>query len=274
VAYSRVGAWERAYECARRGLKIAGATATDPVDARLVFARMQLAMIEASNREWDPCLDLLRQIPEPQAAEEITPPLYMAISLRGYALASSGKPAQGIRILQTAIEWAEAARHRVFHYLPRLFLAESLLLAGQTRRAESENSTGLRDARQAGNRWAGAVALKLSAEIGARLSAPDWSRVESDLIEAMGLFRQIRARPDLARTYLSLRRLYDRAGQTAWAVDCHFRDTTIFDELGMDGELRQAQGRAAGDRKGAVVIADMPLRGPNAGEGSRFKVEG
>ncbi|MGE5251700.1 MAG: hypothetical protein ACM3QS_15970, partial [Bacteroidota bacterium] len=95
-------------------------------------------------------------------------------------------------------------------------------------------------------------------------SNPDWPRVESDLIDAMNIFRQIRARPDLARTYLSLRRLYDRAGQAAWAVDCHFRATTIFDELGMDEELRLAQGRAAGDRKGAVVIYDMPLRGPNA----------
>ena len=150
-----------------------------------------------------------------------------------------------------------------------------MLIAGQARKAESENARGLADARQSGNRWAAAVGLKLSADIGTRLSAPDWQRVEADLIEAMGLFRQIRARPDLARTYLSLRRLYDRAGQTAWAVDCHFRATTIFEELGMDEELRQAQGRAAGDRKGAVVIADMPLRGPNAAvEGLKFKVQG
>ena len=32
----------------------------------------------------------------------------------------------------------------------------------------------------------------------------------------------------------------------------------------MDEELRLAQGQAAGDRRGAVVISDMPLRGPNA----------
>ena len=96
-----------------------------------------------------------------------------------------------------------------------------------------------------------------------RLNRPNWLQVEADLIEAMSLFRQIRARPDLARTYLSLRRLYDRAGQTAWAVDCHFRATTIFDELGMDEELRLTQGQAARDRRGAVVISDMPLRGPN-----------
>jgi hypothetical protein len=166
-------------------------------------------------------------------------------------------------MIQLATEWAERAKHRVFHYLPRLFLAESLLIAGQIKRAQSENERALQEARQAGNRWAAGIALKLAAEIGTRFASPDWPQVETNLIHAMNLFRQIRARPDLARTYLSLRRLYDRAGQTAWAVDCHFRATTIFDELGMDEELRLAQGQAAGERKGAVVIHDMPLRGPN-----------
>jgi hypothetical protein len=86
------------------------------------------------------------------------------------------------------------------------------------------------------------------------------------LIESMQILRQIRARPDLARTFLSLRRLYDRAGQIAWAVDCHFRATAIFEELGMVEELRSAQGQAAGHRSGAVVISDMGLRGPNPSE--------
>jgi hypothetical protein len=57
--------------------------------------------------------------------------------------------------------------------------------------------------------------------------------------------------------------LYDRAGQIAWAVDCHFRATSIFDELGMDNELRFAQGQAARERRGAVVIPNLPLKGPN-----------
>jgi tetratricopeptide (TPR) repeat protein len=263
VAYSRVGAWKRAYQAARRGLKIAETATNQSMDARFVFACMQLAMIEASHRKWDACLDTLSAIAEPQPPDEMTPPLYMAMSLRGYALANIGKTAQGMRAIQSAMEWAESTKHRVFHYLPRLFLAESLLIGGQIRRAQTEEERALKEARHAGNRWAVGIALKLSAEIGTRLSSPNWSQVEADLIESMNLFRQIRARPDLARTYLSLRRLYDRAGQSAWAVDCHFRATTIFDELGMDEELRLALGQVAGERRGAVVISNMPLRGPN-----------
>jgi len=263
VAYSRVGMWDRAYETAQRGLEIADSTTSGNLDARSVFARMQLAMVEAGHRKWDACLDTLNVIEEPQVLEEITPPLYMALSLRGYALANSGKTKQGLRTLQTAMKWAEETKHRVFHYLPRLFLAESLLIDGKVMPAQAENDKALKDSRQAGNRWTTGFGLKLSAEIGIRLNKPDWLKIETDLIESANLFRQVRARPDLARTYLSLRRLYDRAGQTAWAVDCHYRATTIFDELNMDEERRLAQGQAAGERRGAVVISDMPLRGPN-----------
>ena len=141
---------------------------------------------------------------------------------------------------------------------------ENELAAGQPQRAQRENERALKESNTSGNRWAVAIALRVGAEIGTHAASPNWGQVEANLIDAVNIFRQIRARPDLARTYLALRRLYDRAGQTAWAVDCHFRATTIFEEMGMDEELRRAQGQAAGERKGAVVISNMPLRGPNA----------
>ena len=266
IAYSRVGAWERAYQSAERGLEVAEATSGGNPDARTTFARMQLAMIYAGSRKWDTCLELLDPIPESNFPEEITPPLYMVLSLRGYALANKGATGKGIQAIRTAIEWADRVGHRVFHYLPRLFLAESLFIGDQIQQAWVESERALKEARQSGNRWAVGIALKIRADIRARSPHPDWTQVELDLIESMHLLRQIRARPDLARTYISLRRLYDRAGQIAWAVDCHFRATTIFDELFMEDELRFAQGQAAGERQGAVVIPNLPLRGPNVPE--------
>lgn len=263
VAYSRVGAWERAIAVSERGLSMAEAESGGSLDATTTFARMQLAMVQAGLHRWDECLRTLSPIPEPRGVEEITPPLYMVLSLRGYAQVQSGEAASGIETIQFAVRWAEQVGHRVFQYLPRLFLAESLLLAGKTQPALNEAKVALRETQQAGNRWATGIALKLLADINTRLPSPTWTQIETDLIESMHLLRQIRARPDLARTYLSLRRLYDRAGQIAWAVDCHFRATTIFDELKMENELRFAQGQAARERQGAVVIPNLPLRGPN-----------
>jgi DNA-binding SARP family transcriptional activator len=263
VAYSRVGAWGRAIDVSQRGLSMAEADSGGSLDATTIFARMQLAMVQAGTRKWDECLSILSPIPEPQDFEEITPPLYMVLSLRGYALAQNGEAVAGSKLIQSAVSWAEQVGHRVFHYLPRLFLAESLFLAEKTQPALREIKLALLEAQQSGNRWAVGIALKLQADISTRLPSPQWTQIESDLIESMHLLRQIRARPDLARTYLSLRRLYDRAGQIAWAVDCHFRATTIFDELEMDNELRFAQGQAARERQGAVVIPNLPLKGPN-----------
>ena len=263
VAYSRVGAWERAIAVSERGLSMAEAGSGGGLDATAIFARMQLAMVQANLHRWDTCLDLLSPVSGATDFEEITPPLYMVLSLRGYALAQKGETGTGAQLIQSAIHWAEQVNHRVFHYLPRLFLAESFFLGGKIQPALKEVKIALREAHQAGNRWATGIALKLQADINTRIHSPQWTQIESDLIESMHLLRQIRARPDLARTYLSLRRLYDRAGQIAWAVDCHFRATSIFDELEMDNELRFAQGQAARERQGAVVIPNLPLQGPN-----------
>lgn len=261
VAYARVGAWERAFSSARRGLELALESYGEG-HATTFFARMQLGMVYAARHNWAETLEILSPIPEP-SLEELTPPTYMALSLRGYALAHQGEGQHGVELLQQTTRWAERYGHRIMHYVPRLFLSEALLLQGKLDAALQQAEQGLQEAEKGGNRWAKGIALHLLAEIEMRRPTPAWSRAETTLLESMDTLRQIRARPDLARTYLTLRRLYDRAGQIAWAVDCHFRAITIFEELGMIEELRLAQGQAAYDRQGAVVIPGLPLRGPN-----------
>ncbi|PJB68747.1 MAG: hypothetical protein CO094_00240 [Anaerolineae bacterium CG_4_9_14_3_um_filter_57_17] len=264
VAYVRVGALERAQTSANRGLTLAEEKFIGGGPAStVIFARMQLAMVYASLHEWQICLQTLESLPETPAEEEITPALYMALSLRGYARAQSGQHAEGIADLQAAVAWAERRRYHVFDYLPYLFLAESLLLGGQIDSATEYATRALEKTQKADNRWAEAIGERLLAEIVTRQPAPDWPQVETRLIQSMQILRQVRARPDLAWTYLALRRLYDRAGQIAWAVDCHFRATTIFEELGMSDALCSAQGQAGRERHGAVVIPNLPLSGLN-----------
>lgn len=277
VAYARVGSWKRALEAASRGLEMAE---MGPSPQAVAFARMQLGFVQADTRQWQACLDNLKLISdsmEPVAQsydgdgsvashQALTPLGFMLHGLQGRVVAHLGKPDQGIRMIAPVLEWAERNDFRVFHYLPRIFLAECFHLGLDDASAKRHTEQALDQARSAGNRWAAGVTLRLLAECLWRLPSPDWALVEDHLIESMHILRQIRARPDLARTYLSLRRLYDRAGQIAWAVDCHFRATSIFEELAMAEELRIAQGQAAGDRSGAVVISDMRLRGPNVSE--------
>jgi DNA-binding SARP family transcriptional activator len=277
IAYARVGSWSRAFEAAQLGLSLAESEGSTQTTS---FARMQLGFIHAEFLNWQECLNVLELLPDPLELDSdrsgapdpagkdprlgLTPFGFMLLGLRGRALAHTGRPELAIDLIQPALNWAEQGDYKVFHYLPRIFLTEALDAAHKRPLALNEGQRALDEARAAGNRWATGVTLRILADHLSRYSAPHWSRVEDYLIESMFTLRQVRARPDLARTYLSLRRLYDRAGQIAWAVDCHFRATAIFEELGMHAELRRAQGQAAGERRGAVVIPDMRLRGPNA----------
>lgn len=266
VAYARVGSWERALEAAEHGVALAR---EQGVPSTIAFAMAPLAYVYAARQNWEACKAMLDSLPDTQPASgEYTPLQFTLTGLEGLVHAHLGAPARGVLMIRQALQWVDKTDYRVFYYLPRIFLAESLWLAGEFIAARREALDALEAARAEGNRWAEGVTLRLLGEIISRSEKPDWLKVEEHLIESVRILRRIRARPDLARTYLALRRLYDRAGQTAWAVDCHFRATSIFDELDMAEELRHAQGQAAGERKGAVVILDMGLRGPNIGDGA------
>jgi len=262
VAYSRVGNWQQALESVRQGVALAE---THGTLQNLHFALMQDVFVHAHLRDWASCRQTLDRISFSTTDDsEITPLTFMILSLQGYVSAVHPPRENGIAQLKRALGWAEANNHRIFHYLPRIFLARTLLRDGRLKDAEREARRALDQARAGNDRWAKAVALQLMGEIYAQNNAPEWPQVEQYLIESMQILRRIRARPDLARTYLVLRKLYDRAGQVAWAVDCHFRATTIFEELGMLAELRQAQGQPGGTGHGLPPIPDSGLRGPNA----------
>ena len=261
VAYARVGSFARALDAAREGVALAEARG---VSEEVAFARMQLGFVYSDAQNWSQALEAIATVPDPLKQDEpLTPLGFMLLGLQGRALAHSGRPQEALERLEHALAWAETVDYRVFHYLPRLFYAEALFLAERQGPAEREVRRVLDEAQQAGNRWAYGVALRVLAGILARRPEPPWEEVEKLLIQSMHALRRVRARPDLARTYLALRRLYDRAGQIAWAVDCHFRATSIFEELGMREELEEAQGRPLQPPAPGGVLAQVPLRGPN-----------
>ncbi len=265
VAWARVGSWQRAEQECRRGVALAEAGGNSTT---LTVARMQLAFVQAARRDYAGCLATLRPVLPGCEESGLSPHCFMAANLWGRATCALDGLEAGQPYLTRALAWANETGYRVFFHLTHLFLAEAHLAAGQAATASAWAQQALDLARAAGDRWAAGVALRLLGDALARQPAPDWPAVEQALIASLDLLRQIRARPDLARTYLSLRRLYDRTGQMAWAVDCHFRATSIFDELGMSDELRDTQGVAVQTGRPAAVIPDVPLQGPHAGLGA------
>ncbi len=260
VAYARVGSWQRAIVAAQQGVDLAESAVTG---AMHVVARMQLAFVYGDLNEWEQALAIAAPVRNLWREEGMTPHAFTLRAVVGRCLVHSGQMQAGVAEIQAALKWAEEVDYRVLVHVIHVYLAQAQYQAGMIEEARGTAVHAAELAAQAGNRWAEAVARHTQAVCEMHLPKTDWPQVEANLIRAMHILRQIRARPDLARTYLAMRRLYDRAGQTAWAVDCHSRATTIFDELGMADELRVAQGQAAGDRTGAVVISGLELKGPN-----------
>jgi len=260
VAYARVGSWQRAIDAAQRGLDLAR---TDLTGATHVVARMQLAFVYAELHEWGQALAIAAPVRDTWREEGMTPHAFMLRSVIGRCLTYGDEPQKGPAEIQAALQWAEEVEHRVQVHPVQMILAQCQAQVGAYELALGTAEKAQAMAEKTGDLWTTAVSLRVHAEAEMRASRPDWTRIETNLIRARDILRDIRARPDLARTYLALRRLYDRAGQSAWAVDCHFRATTIFEELGMSDELSLAQGRPGGERTGAVVISGLDLRGPN-----------
>jgi len=260
VAYARVGSSQRAIDAAQRGLDLAN---DELHGATHVVARMQLAFVYAELREWRQALAVVKPVRDVWREAGMSPHNFMLRAVVGRALVHLGKPAPGLAEIEAALEWARAVDHRLLVHIVILHLAQSQYTAGHYEEAMATAREAEQMAAASQDPWAEALAWRTQAEIAMRLPRPEWNEIEKLLIQARDLLRAIRTRPELARTYLSLRRLYDRAGQVAWAVDCHFRATSIFDELGLVGELKTAQGSPAGERTGAVVIPGLSLLGPN-----------
>ena len=260
VAYARVGSSQRAIDAAQRGLDLVD----DEVHgATHVVARMQLAFVYGELREWQQALAVVKPVRGVWREAGMSPHNFMLRAVMGRALVHLGKPEAGLAEIEAALQWARAVDHRLLVHVVVLHLAQSQYTAGLYDTALVTAQEAARMAAAAQDPWAEAIAWRTQAEVAMRLPRPEWHDIEKLLIQARDVLRAIRTRPELARTYLSLRRLYDRAGQVAWAVDCHFRATSIFDELGLVVELKEAQGAPAGERTGAVVLPGLALLGPN-----------
>jgi tetratricopeptide (TPR) repeat protein len=119
----------------------------------------------------------------------------------GYAYALSGRARDGIRLLAEAIASVETAGALVWYGLLLTQMAEASLIAGDLGVAHDFASRALSHARERGERWFEARALKTLGDVGARQAPVD-----------VGLCEQY---------YLDALELADRRGLTPLVDQCH-----------------------------------------------------
>jgi tetratricopeptide (TPR) repeat protein len=149
-----------------------------------------------------------------------------AAALQGYALALGGRSADGVALLERAVERAEALPFLFGHSQWVAWLAHAQLLAGRPDEARrlAERAVGL--SRQRGERGYEAWALHVVGEVeaGRGPAAAEAQR------QALALARDLGMQPLAARAHLALARL---AGPTGEAGEHLEAARSLMDALGM-----------------------------------------
>nr|MBA2450926.1 AAA family ATPase [Chloroflexota bacterium] len=130
----------------------------------------------------------------------------------GYALAVSGRVVDGVRLLEEALQDADATGS-ANHSLLIAYLGESYLLAGRIEDALAAAGRALALSREHGERGHQAYVLRLLGEIASRREPPDDEQTVAHYQEALAQAEELGMRPLQAHCHLGLGKLYRRIGR-------------------------------------------------------------
>src|SRR5262249_18440946 len=137
----------------------------------------------------------------------------LVASRLGYAYALAGRVAEGISLLEQAVERAVASRRRVDQSAHVAWLSEACLLGGQGERASALAQEALALARHCQEQGYEAWALRLCGEIAVHADPPDVDQAEAHYRQALVLAEALGMRPLAAHCHLGLGTLYQKIGR-------------------------------------------------------------
>jgi class 3 adenylate cyclase/tetratricopeptide (TPR) repeat protein len=133
-------------------------------------------------------------------------------SLLGLTCILLGRLEEGLRLLEDGVALTEALGVRAYLALWTTHLGEGLLAADQIERARTVSQRALDLAQAHKERGHQAWALRLQGDIAARGSRADTDAAGECYARALALAQELKMRPLVARTHLSLGQMHARAG--------------------------------------------------------------
>jgi class 3 adenylate cyclase/tetratricopeptide (TPR) repeat protein len=162
-------------------------------------------------------------------------------SALGYAYSLGGRVADGIPLLEQAVERAASMTMMVEQSLRVAWLSESHLLAGRVQDAIPLGLRALSLARTHQERGYEAYALRLLGEIHSDQDPPDVENAIRYLRQAIVLAEELGMRPLVAHCRLGLGRLYRRTGKREQAQEHLMMAMTMYREMDMRYWLEKAE---------------------------------
>jgi class 3 adenylate cyclase/tetratricopeptide (TPR) repeat protein len=164
----------------------------------------------------------------------------IAAGVLGYALALSGRAAEGAERLEQGLRHMEALSVTWMHCQRVNFLGEAHLLAGRQDDAKATAERALRLSRERGERGFEAWCLRLLGEISVHGDPADSSAAEGHYREAHVLATELEMRPLVAHCHLGLGKFFRRTGKRQEAHEHLGTAVTMYREMGMTHWLEQA----------------------------------
>ncbi|MBI1736246.1 MAG: sigma 54-interacting transcriptional regulator [Candidatus Rokubacteria bacterium] len=236
-AANYLGAWERALGYGRRALEYGRALD----DLRLKVSGL-VRLGSTHIQRGDPaagialCDEALGLSPTPFDAAA-------AHAIRGYGLVKLGRFTPGTEELGAAVAWYERARLPYTRSLFSLWLAESLVRAGDDARAEPLAAAVRQTCREIGYRHLEGVAERV---LGECLVRRDATAAAGHLDAAIATLTGVGARNELAKALAARARLAAATGEDAAARAGLARALEIFDALGTLDEPARVRASLAG----------------------------
>jgi len=143
--------------------------------------------------------------------------------------------------LEQALAFAEQIGTTFLVALGEAFLAAYRLALGQLDTMPALCQEALREGEQTADRFAQAVACRALAEVWTLGTTPNRQQAEQSMGEAIRLFKELEFRPELARSYVCYTRLLQQWGQQDMAAHYLSEAISMFQEMGMDWDLAQAE---------------------------------
>ena len=226
VACNAIGRWAQSLEYCRRALEY-GRTVDDLRLKVVGWWRTGSTHIQRGDAETGVacCDQALALSPLPLDAA-------MARGVRAYGLVKVGKGEEAIAQLEDVVAWLQKSNLRYSWTIWGLYLADSYLRLGESRRARAVAESCLAVSREIGYRYLQGVAERL---LGQSLAPDDPAASAAHLTRAVEILEEAGARNDLAKTLVAQAELRIASGDPT-ARSLLDRALTIFSELGtLDG---------------------------------------
>jgi predicted ATPase/class 3 adenylate cyclase len=204
-------------------------------------AIQSLGLLYLAKGDLDRAGSALRRALEVQRASE-SPQLFVTTAAGlGFAHALSNRVAEGLPLLEQALEQADAQKRT--GRLARLvvWLSEAQLLADRGKEALRTAERALRLARAHREQAYEAHALRLLGDIAARAGSPSLEEAQGHYHAGLALADRLSMRPVVAHCHLGLGKLYRRTGTQDQARAQLATATTLYREMDMRFWLEQGE---------------------------------